>query len=55
MRDSPRYLRRKAARHMRFVLVNGTPIRADGQQVNTDLRPGRLVRPAARQLARGAR
>jgi hypothetical protein len=24
MRNSPRYLRHKAARHMRFVLVNGT-------------------------------
>ena len=36
------------------VVANGTPIRADGQQVNTSLRPGHLVRPAARQLARGA-
>ncbi len=25
MRNSPRYLRHKAARHTRFVLVNGTP------------------------------
>jgi N-acyl-D-amino-acid deacylase len=39
---------------VQHVLVNGTPIRADGQQVNTTLRPGRLVRPAARQLASGA-
>ena len=39
---------------VQHVLVNGTPIRADGKQVNTDLRPGHLVRPAARQLVRGA-
>jgi N-acyl-D-aspartate/D-glutamate deacylase len=33
---------------VQHVLVNGTPIRADGVQVNSHLRPGRLVRPAAR-------
>jgi N-acyl-D-aspartate/D-glutamate deacylase len=37
---------------VQHVLVNGTPIRADGVQVNAHLRPGRLVRPAARQPAR---
>jgi N-acyl-D-aspartate/D-glutamate deacylase len=35
---------------VQHVLVNGTPIRAEGKQVNTELRPGRIVRPPARQL-----
>ena len=29
MRNSPRYLRHKAALHMRFVLVNGAPPRPE--------------------------
>jgi hypothetical protein len=33
---------------VQHVLVNGTPIRTDGVQVETDARPGRLVRPAVR-------
>ena len=57
VRDFPANAERLTADNptgVQHVLVNGTPIRADGQQVNTGLRPGRLVRPAARQLARGA-
>src|SRR5206468_12797808 len=32
---------------IRHVLVNGTPIRVDGQQ-DLDVRPGQLARPSAR-------
>jgi N-acyl-D-aspartate/D-glutamate deacylase len=33
---------------VRHVLVNGTPIRADGRQVETERRPGQVVSPAPR-------
>jgi N-acyl-D-amino-acid deacylase len=33
---------------VRHVLVNGTPIRADGRQVETETRPGQVVSPAPR-------
>jgi N-acyl-D-aspartate/D-glutamate deacylase len=37
-----------APRGVRHVLVNGTPIRADGRQVETATRPGQVVSPAPR-------
>ncbi len=33
---------------MRHLLVNGTPIRVDGAQLETDVRPGQVVAPAPR-------
>ena len=37
-----------APQGVRHVLVNGTPIRADGRQVETGTRPGQVVSPAPR-------
>jgi N-acyl-D-aspartate/D-glutamate deacylase len=33
---------------VRHVLVNGTPVQADGARVEGDVRPGQIVRPAVR-------
>ena len=33
---------------VRHVVVNGTPVRVDGERVDGDARPGHVVRPAVR-------
>ena len=50
VRDFPADAERLTAEQptgMRHVLVNGTPIRVDGQQ-DLDARPGRIARPSVR-------
>ena len=37
---------------VRHVLVNGTPVRLDGEHIGTGAKPGKVVRPALRSEVR---